>query len=144
MGEIFWSVGHKKAEIRMKNKPLRNADPFYIDFGRLPKWNCPMEENIGGRQDNYKDISQEGINQSLNNLDDLHSEPSINIRRKYKGKRRKVVKKPPVKILDDFLSPDYRDDYGNYNDYNSYDDYSPTPANTVSQAHNAFSKQEIA
>ena len=45
-----------------------------------------MEENIGGRQDNYKDISQEGINQSLNNLDDLHSEPSINLRRKYKGK----------------------------------------------------------
>ena len=66
-------------------------DPIYIDFGRLPAWNCPMEKDIGGGQDSFEDARhviqrQEEPDQSLNSLDDLDSEPSINLRRKYKGK----------------------------------------------------------
>ena len=50
-----------------------------------------MEKNIGGGQDSFKDTRpviqrQEEPDQSLNSLDDLDSEPSINLRRKYKGK----------------------------------------------------------
>ena len=68
------------------------SDPIYIDFGRLPSWNCPVDdgteshdvsENVKPAMTNYKEDHKFN---SLNNLDDLESEPSINLRRKYKGK----------------------------------------------------------
>ena len=77
--------------INVRFKLLLISDPIYIDFGRLPAWNCPVENNVGGGQDDFRDMApviqrQKEIDQSLNNLDDLDSEPSINLRRKYKGK----------------------------------------------------------
>merc|ERR1711892_382362 len=168
--EVFWSVGYKKAEMRMKHKPMKNKDPIFIDFGRLSTWNCPTdnENEVEHAAKDYDDgkvkpqktatynrDNNEAQNKarlainhansdktSLTNNDqedDLDSEPSINLRRKFKGKRRKVVKKEPVQ----------RVKYGDYNDYQStdYDDYNPgytpTPVKP-DRGENAFSKSDIA
>ena len=86
---------------------MKLLDPIYIDFGRLPTWNCPVDdgeesqdvpENVNPPMTNYQEDPQFN---SLNNLDDLESEPSINLRRKYKGKYQ-FCNNPPawlVKII---------------------------------------------
>ena len=72
------------------------SDPIFIDFGRLPTWNCPVEDDKNVRNDdiNANVISEDPIidyddSQKISDLDfveDQESEPSINHRRKYKGK----------------------------------------------------------
>jgi len=44
--EVFWSVGYKKADLRVKNKPLKNKDPLSVEFGRPTLWNCPREKSL--------------------------------------------------------------------------------------------------
>ena len=46
---IFWSVGYKSAAMRKKYKPLKNADPIAVNFGRKPVWNC-LTAGKGNRQ----------------------------------------------------------------------------------------------
>ena len=88
-------------------------DPIFIDFGRLSSWNCPTdsdsiqnvneveqgERNYGTVKTSpatkapYKDMANrrpntESSSTSLTDkaeVDDLDSEPSINLRRKFKG-----------------------------------------------------------
>ena len=87
------------------------SDPIFIDFGRLSTWNCPTDnENEvdhsagqygGGRtkqptptQAVYTDKDDQIPNNAYSDtpsltksdqVDDLDSEPSINLRRKFKG-----------------------------------------------------------
>lgn len=194
--EVFWSVGYKKAEMRMKHKPMKNKDPIFIDFGRLSAWNCPTDsegDNNGNEVDHAdtnssrgkaknptqtkktyedKDTSDGNVRQvpenkapisynseSLTNTaqdDDQDSEPSINLRRKFKGKRRKIVKKEPVRRVDynqgvDYsYSSDYQSgDYDDYNAGNSQLGYRPDPMSQdpdliPKRGENAFSPAEIA
>ena len=60
----------------LMNSIFLSSDPIFVDFGRISEWNCPVE----GKLDGDKKRS------SLNSPADLDSEPSINSRRKYKGK----------------------------------------------------------
>ena len=46
---IFWSVGYKSAAMRKKYKPLKNAEPIAVNFGRKPVWNC-LTAGKGNRQ----------------------------------------------------------------------------------------------
>jgi len=181
--EVFWSVGYKKAEMRMKHKPLKNKDPIFIDFGRLSSWNCPTdsdsiqnvneveqgERNYGTVKTSpatkapYKDMANrrpntESSSTSLTDkaeVDDLDSEPSINLRRKFKGKRRKVAKKEPIRRFDYNLdqentyTDDYKSDDYDYDLGNSQLGYRPEPLSRdpdlmPSRGENAFSPQEIA
>ena len=63
------------------------ADPIFIDFGRLSTWNCPTDspsnrhENEVDSQKAYDTVN----NRASDEVDDLDSEPSINLRRKFKG-----------------------------------------------------------
>ena len=40
---VFWSIGYKSSEMRKIHKPQKNNDPLQINFGRRPKWNCPID-----------------------------------------------------------------------------------------------------
>ena len=40
---VFWSIGYKSSEMRKMHKPKKNEDPIPINFGRRPKWNCPVD-----------------------------------------------------------------------------------------------------
>ena len=60
-----------------------SLDPIFIDFGRIPHWNCPVE---GQTEETQPDVYSESKKiPSVDRVDDLDSEPSINTRRKYKG-----------------------------------------------------------
>ena len=71
------------------------SDPIFIDFGRLATWNCPTDaEGTNGNEikphgkDTIPDTANEETFEVANvatEADDLDSEPSINLRRKYKG-----------------------------------------------------------
>ena len=62
---------------------LFSPDPIFIDFGRIPHWNCPVE---GETEETHPDVYSESKKMpSVDRADDLDSEPSINTRRKYKG-----------------------------------------------------------
>ena len=49
---IFWSVGYKSAAMRKKYKPLKNAEPIAVNFGRKPVWNC-----LTARKGNRKSLN---------------------------------------------------------------------------------------
>ena len=56
------------------------ADPIFIDFGRLPAWNCPMDEDTESNE--IPEGPSVTSHHNTNDPDDLESEPSYNLRRK--------------------------------------------------------------
>ena len=71
------------------------SDPIFIDFGRLATWNCPTDsEGTYGNaikpheKDTIPNTAIKETSEAANiagAADDLDSEPSINLRRKFKG-----------------------------------------------------------
>ena len=78
------------------NDYIYPADPIFIDFGRLPAWNCPMDEDTESNE--IPEGPSVTSHHNTNDPDDLESEPSYNLRRKFKGKYlfRKMFSRPSL------------------------------------------------
>ena len=61
---VFWSIGYKSSEMRKIHKPKKNEEPIPLNFGRRPRWNCPVDGEEFEKED-LDDDGENGIDFSL-------------------------------------------------------------------------------
>ena len=91
---VFWSIGYKSSEMRKIYKPLKNMKPIQINFGRRPKWNCPVDGQDAEEEENAPLDFQLSMSESQNVR--LNKSPGRSRVKDSSFKKLKVIKTTPA------------------------------------------------